>query len=726
MGVFVRELAVLYEAYASGNSSPLSTAPVQYVDFAVSEREWLQGEVLDQQSAYWKKKLSGAPSLLELPTDHPRPALQSFRGADYPVSISADVTGGLKELCGQERATLFMGLLAVFKVLLYRYTNQPDIVVGVPVSGRNKPGFDEALGCFVNTLALRAELSGDMTFRELLAQVRTMTLEAFDHQDLPFEKLVEAAQVGRDSSHSPLFQVMFNLQNTGATAPKLMNLELSPFEIDNGTAKFDLSLDLAETAEGLEGLINYNSDLFDAATIQRMTGHLEQLLAAVTANPAQRISELSLLTRAEEQLQVEWNRTDKVYPQPHCIHQIFEEQVARTPNAPALYFEGESLTYDELNVRANQLAHYLRSLGVGPETLVGVFLDHSLEQIVALVGVLKAGAAYVPLEPPLPAARLSFMLADTGVPVVLTVQALAGSLTGTNVQVVCMDGVAEELARQSASNPSTAVGPDNLAYVIYTSGSTGQPKGAMLHHRAACNRLIWGIKEYSFDSTDSILYQAPLSFDVSVSETFSSLLSGARLVITRPGGLQDSAYMAKLIAEQHVTHLDMVPSMLQILLDEEDIERCNSLRIIISGAEALTAEMLDRFHARTKALIANHYGPTETAMDVTWWVCERGSERRVVPIGKPEANTQCYVLDQWGGQVPVGVSGELYVGGVQVGRGYVGRPELTAERFVPDPFGAVSGGRLYRTGDLVRRLADGNLEYLGRSGPSGEAAWPSH
>ncbi|HET6977261.1 MAG TPA: amino acid adenylation domain-containing protein [Pyrinomonadaceae bacterium] len=714
MGVFVRELAVLYEAYASDNPTPFSTAPVQYVDFAVAEREWLQGEVFNQQSAYWRKKLSGAPSLLELPTDHPRPALQSFRGADYPVSISVEVAGRLKEICGQERATLFMGLLAVFKVLLYRYTNQPDLVVGVPVSGRNKPGFDEALGCFVNTLALRTELSGDMTFRELLAQVRDLTLEAFDHQDLPFEKLVEAAQATRDISYSPLFQVMFNLQNTAAMTPQLKYLELSPFEIDNGTAKFDLSLDLTETASGLAGLINYNLDLFDAATIQRMAGHFEQLLAAVTANPAQRISRLSLLTPAEAQLHAEWNRTDKVYSQPQCIHQIFEEQAALTPNAPALYFEGESLTYAELNTRANQLAHYLRSLGVGPDTLVGVSIEHSLEQIVALVGVLKAGAAYVPLEPTLPAARLSFMLADTAVPVVLTVQALAESLAGANVQVVCIDGVAEELAAQSASNPSTAVGRDNLAYVIYTSGSTGQPKGAMVHHRAACNRLLWAIKEYGFDSTDAILHQAPLSFDVSVSSTFTSLLSGARLVITRPGGNQDSAYLVKLIAEQRVTHMDFVPSMLQILLDEEGSERCDSLRIIISGAEALTAEMLDRFYARTDAQIANHYGPTETAMDLVSCVCDRDSERRVVPIGRPNANTQCYVLDQCGGQLPVGVSGELYLGGVQVGRGYVGRPELTAERFVPDPFGTVNGGRLYRTGDLVRRLADGTLEYLGR------------
>lgn len=712
IGVFVRELAVLYESYASGNPAPLAGAPVQYVDFAVAQREWLQGEVLDKQSAYWKKKLSGAPSLLELPTDHPRPALQSFRGADYPVSISAEVTGGLKELCGQERATLFMGLLAVFKVLLYRYTNQPDIVVGVPVSGRNKPGFDESLGCFVNTLALRTELSGDMTFRELLAQMRAMTLEAFDHQDLPFEKLVEAAQAVRDISHSPLFQVMFNLQNTGAMAPKLMNLELSPFEIDDGTAKFDLTLDLAETVDGLAGLINYNSDLFEAATIQRMTGHFGQLLAAVTANPAQRISALPLLTPAEEQLQVEWNRTDKVYPPPHCLHHLFEEQVARTPNAPALYFKGESLTYDELNARANQLAHYLLSLGVGPETLVGVFLDHSLEQMVALLGVLKTGAAYVPLEPTLPAARLSFMLADTGVPVVLTVQALAESLAGTNMQVVCMGGVAEELAGQSASNPSTAVGPDNLAYVIYTSGSTGQPKGVMVPHRALCNHMAWMQQRFTLTAADRVIQKTPFSFDASVWEFYAPLLTGAQLVMAEPGGHADPGYLVQLIKEQKVTILQLVPTLLERLQEEAGVEQCVSLRRVFCGGEALSVSLAERFREKLGAELCNLYGPTEVTIDATYWECEAG--RSSIPIGKPVANTQCYVLDQWGGQVPVGVSGELYLGGVQVGRGYVGRPELTAERFVPDPFGAVSGGRLYRTGDLVRRLVDGNLEYLGR------------
>lgn len=715
LGILLHELAALYEAFATGNPSPLSTVPVQYVDFAVWQRQWLQGEVLDKQVTYWKKKLSGAPNLLELPTDRPRPAMQSFRGAKYPLSISPDLIDVLKELCGHERATLFMGLLAAFKLLLYRYTNQPDIVVGVPITGRNRPEFEETIGSFVNTLGLRTGLSGDMTFSELLAQVCVTTLEAFDHQDLPFEKLIEVVQPVRDISHTPLFQVMFNLRNIGTLTPKLMSLELTAFEIDNGTTKFDLIFDLAETEEGLKGSIDYNSDLFDTSTIQRMAGHFQHLLEAVAANPRQRISDLHLLTPAEEkQLQVEWNLTDKVYPQPPCIHQIFEEQVERTPDAPALVFEDESLTYNELNGRANQLAHYLRSLGVGTETLVGVLMERSPELIVALMGILKAGSAYVPLDTTLPAARLSFMLADTGARVVLTQQALAESLAGASAQVVCLDGANEELERQSADNPATDVQAENLAYVIYTSGSTGHPKGAMLHHRGVRNRLLWGITDYGLGSTDAVLYKTPLSFDVSVWEIFAPLLSGARLIVARPGGHQDSAYLIKLMAEQHVTHVDFVPSMLQVFLDEEGLERCSGLKLVTCAGEALTVELRDRFYARTQARMYNLYGPTEASLAVTYKLCERTDTERVIPIGRPMNNVRIYLLDQSLRPVPVGIPGELHIGGTAPGRGYLNRPDLTAAKFIPDPFSGSGGGRLYKTGDLARYQTDGAIQFLGR------------
>jgi amino acid adenylation domain-containing protein len=714
MGIFVRELAALYEAYATGKPSPLSDVPVQYVGFAAWQRRWLKGEVLDKQIAYWKKTLAGAPSLLELPTDHPRPAMQSFHGAKHPLSISPDLTDALRTLCEHERATLFMALLAVFNVLLYRYTYQSDIVTGVPITGRNRPGLEESIGFFVNTLALRTRLSGDATFRDLLAQVRVMTLEAYDHQDLPFEKLVEIMQPERDISHTPLFQVMFNLQNLGTPAPKLMNLKLTPFEIDNGTTKFDLTLDLVATAEGLKGSIDYNSDLFDVATIQRMAGHFQNLLAAVIVNPLQRISDLPLLTAAEEKLQREWNLTDEVYPQPPCIHQIFEEQVVRTPHAPALVFEDESLTYAELNARANQVARYLRTLGVGPEIPVGVLLERSPELIVGLLGILKAGAAYVPLDTTLPDARLSFLLADTAAPVVLTQQALAGRLAGESAQVVCLDGTVDEIERQSEANPLIEVSEENLAYVIYTSGSTGQPKGAMLHHRGVRNRLLWGITEYGLGSSDAVLYKTPLSFDVSVWEIFAPLLSGARLIVARPGGHQDSAYQIKLIAEQQVTHVDFVPSMLQVFLDEEGLERCSSLKLITCAGEALTMELRDRFYARTKAGMYNLYGPTEASLAVTYHLCERAGAEKTIPIGRPMRNARIYLLDQNLRSVPVGIPGELYIGGVAPGRGYLKRADLTADKFIPDPFSERGGERLYKTGDLARYQLDGAIQFLGR------------
>ncbi|HKG81367.1 MAG TPA: amino acid adenylation domain-containing protein, partial [Pyrinomonadaceae bacterium] len=723
MGIFIRELAVLYEAYANGNPTPLAGAPVQYVDFAVAQREWLQGELLDKQSAYWKKKLRGAPSLLELPTDRPRPAAQSLRGASYPVSISADLTGALKEICGQERATLFMGLLALFKVLLYRYTNQSDIVVGVPVSGRNKPGFDEALGCFVNTLALRTELSGDLTFRELLAQVRVLTLEAFDHQDLPFEKLVEAAQAVRDISHSPLFQVMFNLQNTGAAAPQLMNLELSPFEIDNGTAKFDLTLDLTETAEGLEGLFNYNSDLFNAATIQRMTGHFEQLLAAVKANPAQRISALSLLTPAEEQLQVEWNRTEKVYPQSHCIHQIFENQVKRSPTAPALVVEGESLTYSELNARANQLAHYLRSLGVGPEVLVGLHVGRSVEMVVAVLGILKAGGAYLPLDPSYPTERLSFMLDDAQVPVLITGENVPEGLVSERVKVVVLEEELKRIEQEPDENlTGIAVVPQNLAYVIYTSGSTGRPKGVLITHRAVVNHNFGVAALYGLHPHDRVLQFASLSFDVAVEEMFPTWLRGGCVVLRPEGVLSSHTAFFEFLHKERISVVNLTTPYWNELMAEAartGVRVNGSLRLAAVGGEIGLPEgfAFARKQVGEGVRLMNVYGPTETTVTNTVYEVNGTAaheEAVSVPIGRPIANTQLYILDDQQRPLPVGVGGELHIGTDSIARGYLNRPEQTAEKFIPHPFSHEPGARLYKTGDVARFLSDGNVEFLGR------------
>ncbi|HEX8293413.1 MAG TPA: amino acid adenylation domain-containing protein, partial [Pyrinomonadaceae bacterium] len=715
IGIFIRELAALYEAFADGRPSPFAHPPLQYVDYALWQREQLQAGALDEQLSYWKQTLAGAPALLELPTDRPRPPAQSFSGARQELVIPRSLAEALRAVGERANATLFMTLLAAFEVLLYRYTGQPDVVVGVPVSGRDRPEIEASIGFFVNTLPLRTGLYGNPTFGELLGRVRAATLGAFDHPEVPFEKLVEVLQPNRDLSHAPLFQVLFNLQNFGAGRLEMHGLALTQIEVDTGTSKFDLTLNLTETAEGMAGWLDYNTDLFDAPTVERMAGHLLEILKGVAAGPGTRLDELSLLTpRERQELLVEWNGSREVYPHAPCLHQIFEEQVGRTPDATAVVFEGETLTYLELNRRANRLAHHLRGLGVGPEVMVGVCMERSLDLIVALMAVLKAGGAYVPLDPDYPLERLAFIREDTAAPVILTQSALAEGRSFQAAHVVRVDAQLGALAHLSDENPASGVTDENLCYVIFTSGSTGQPKGAMLHHRGVRNRLLWGIKDYRLGADDAVLYKAPLSFDVSVWEIFAPLLSGARLVVTKPGGHHDSAYLVELMAEQRVTHVDFVPSMLQVFLEEEGLERCSSLQLVTCAGEALTTELRDRFHARTDALLYNLYGPTEASLAVTYWVCSREGQERVIPIGRPMTNTSVYLLDKQLRPVPVGVSGELHIGGLAPGRGYLNRADLTADKFIPDPFSEVGGRRLYRTGDLARYQPDGAIQFLGR------------
>jgi len=714
-GVFVRELTALYEAFSQGNPSPLEELPIQYADYALWQREWLQGEVLEEHLGYWKQRLTGAPAMLELPTDRPRPAVQSYRGALHPLVLSKSLSESLKVLSQREGVTLFMTLLAAFQTLLARYTGQEDIVVGTDVANRTRVETEGLIGFFVNALVLRTDLSGDPSFRELLSRVREVTLGAYEHQDLPFEKLVEELRPERSLSRAPLFQMMFTMQNAPRSALELSGLVLCSMEVDRETAKFDLALFMSEQAEGLEGAVEYSSDLFDAATIARMLLHFQVLLEAIVADPEQRLSALPLLTDAERhQLLVEWNDTWKDYPQDQCLHELFEAQVEQTPEAVAVVFEQEQLTYRELNARANHVAHHLRSLGVRPEVLVGIMLERSIEMVVGLLGILKAGGAYVPLDATYPQERLAFMLEDAAVPVLLTEQRLLESVSRRETEVVCLDADWEQIAQESAGNPNSGVAAENLAYVIYTSGSTGKPKGAMNTHRGICNRLLWMQDAYQLTEADRVLQKTPFSFDVSVWEFFWPLLIGARLVVARPGGHQDSAYLVDLIRAQQITTLHFVPSMLQVFLEERGLERCTSLKQVMCSGEALPFELQERFFARLNAALHNLYGPTEAAVDVTFWECERESGLRIVPIGRPIANTQLYVLDRHLNPEPVGVPGELYIGGAGLARGYLNRPELTAERFIPNPFSREPGARLYRTGDLARYLADGNIEYLGR------------
>ena len=714
--VLVREVSALYDAFSRGRPSPLPELPVQYADFAAWQRRWLSGDVLDAQLGYWREKLAGAPPLLEIPTDRPRSATVSDRGGNVPFTLSAEATDALRELARREGATLYMTLLAAWQLLLSRYSGQDDVSVGTPIAGRTRVETEGLIGFFVNTLVLRTDLSGDPSFRALLGRVRETTLGAYQHQEIPFEKLVEELAPERSLSHTPLFQAMLILQNTAREALRLGDLEAEPLAGAEPTVKFDLTLAFAEAGDALSGGLAYRAELFDAETMERMLEHFRALLESVAADPDRPVSSISFLAESERRALAEWNATERPYALDSTLHSLIEAQARRTPNAVAVVFEEESLTYAELDARSNQLARRLRVLGVGAESRVGICLERSPEMVVALLAVLKAGGAYVPVDPSYPADRIAYMLADSGVAVLLTQSKLAASLPEHGARVLNLDADAAEIAAESADALDVHLSPDNLAYVIYTSGSTGRPKGAMNAHRGIVNRLLWMQEQYGLDASDVVLQKTPFSFDVSVWEFFWPLMTGARLVLARPGAHGDPAYLADVIEGQGITTLHFVPSMLQAFLDAGDVARCGSIRRVICSGEALSYETMERaLEAFLAAGVHNLYGPTEAAVDVTFWPCEPRPERRTVPIGRPVANTRIHVLDPSLNPAPIGVAGELYIGGVQVGRGYLDRPSLTAERFVPDPFSPDAGARLYRTGDRARWTARGEVEYLGRA-----------
>ncbi|MBA3947501.1 MAG: amino acid adenylation domain-containing protein, partial [Herpetosiphonaceae bacterium] len=675
----------------------------------------LTGAVRDQQLAYWQQQLAGPLPVLDLPTDHPRPAIQTFHGATVSLMLPPALATALTQFSQEAEATLFMTLLAAFQTLLYRYSGQTDLLIGSPIAGRTRAETEGLIGFFVNTLVLRTDLGGNPSFRELLARVRDMALQAYAHQDLPFEMVVEAVQPARDLSRSPLFQVMVVFQNLPPTTLNLPDLQLTQLAVIPPIAKFDLTLTLTENQEGLGAHLEYNTELFEAATMERLLTHFHTLLDGIVADPDQRLASLPLLPQAQwEQVVHSWNDTAVPYP-PAFIHRLFEQQVEQTPDAVALVFETQQLSYRELNRRANRLAHYLQARGVGPEVRVGICMHRSCELVIGLLAILKAGGAYVPLDPSYPAERLAYMLADSHVAVILTQQELVAVLPTQTAPVVCLDTDASLRADLSATNPTPPLAPNNLAYVIYTSGSTGQPKGAMNTHRAISNRLQWMQAAYHIDATDRVLQKTPCSFDVSVWEFFWPLMTGACLVIAKPEGHKDSAYLVALIQTTAITTLHFVPSMLQVFLDEPQVTQCTSLRQVICSGEALSLEQQTRCLGQVpQAALHNLYGPTEAAVDVTWWTCDVKEQHNSVPIGRPISNTQIYVLDQHFQPMPAGVPGELYIGGVNLGRGYFDQPTLTAERFVPDPFSTTLGARLYRTGDLARWLPDGVVEYLGR------------
>ncbi|HQC96506.1 MAG TPA: amino acid adenylation domain-containing protein, partial [Aquabacterium sp.] len=713
--VLFDEVAALYAAHVEGRPSPLPPLQIQYADFAHWQREWQAGEILRGQLSYWTEQLAGAPALLALPTDRPRPVVQTYAGATRLFEVPAEVLAGLNALAQQHSATLFMTLAAAFDVLLARYSGQRDICIGTPVANRNRPELEPLIGCFVNTLVLRNRVDVAEPFTGLLAQVRDTALGAYAHQDLPFEQLVDELKLERQVSHAPLFQVMLVLQNLPQGALQLPGLSLEPVATGNATAKFDLTLTFHEEDGRLHCAFEYNTDLFDAGTIERMAGHLQALLAGIVADAGCAIGELPMLAQAERrQLLLEWNDTATLYDGPATIQGLFEQQVRRTGAHTALVYEGIELSYEALNAQANRLAHHLLELGVGADVRVGICAERSVGMVLGLLAILKAGGAYVPLDPAYPAERLAYMVQDAAPAVLLTQSHLRAQLPLLDCPVLCLDSEAPAWAGLDAGNPPLRVLGSNLAYVIYTSGSTGRPKGAGIDHAGIVNRLQWMQQAYGLHAADRVLQKTPFSFDVSVWEFFWPLMSGATLVLARPGGHQDVAYLCGLIQAQAVTTLHFVPPMLEVFLNTADADRCRSVRQVMCSGQALPLEVQQRFLRQLPwSQLHNLYGPTEASVDVTAWACRADSGLACVPIGRPIANIQIHVLDALGQPVPAGVSGELHIAGVGLARGYLGRPGLTAQKFVPNPFGA-PGSRMYRSGDLVRYLPDGAIEYLGR------------
>ena len=707
--ILLNELGALYQAAMDGRTSPLPELSIQYADFAEWQREWLQGEVLDQQLEYWRKHLTGAPPSLGLPTDRPRPAGQSFSGARESFTVSRDLSARLVELSRRENATLFMTLLTAFYVLLYRYTGEPDIVVGTPVANRNRKELESLIGFFVNTLALRADLSGDPAFRELLAQVREVSLGAYAHQELPFEMVVEELSPIRDPSRNPLFQVMFALQNVPDVASQSLDLSITPLDIKTARAQFDLILDVIEFGGQLHLAFVYNTDLFDASTIQLMAAHFKVLLAGVVAHPGQTIEALPLLTAAElRQLLIGWNETAKELKGEVCIHGLFEQQVERSPAAIALVFEERRMTYEELNQRSNKLAHYFLAERVGPEMFVGLMLERSPEMIVALLAIVKAGGACVPLDPAAPPARLSYMLDDARISMVVTEQRLANRLpVSEDLRVICIDEDDGKISRHADHNPPCFTSGDNAVYVTYTSGSTGAPKGVVSVHRGLCNVVAAFVESFAIGPESCVLQFASLTFDASMEEIFTALTTGARLCLVSLETGLSGRQLIEYARAHEVTVATLPPSMLAVLTPED----WPMLETVVAAGERCPAEIAARW-SRGRRFI-NGYGPTEATIGCILYEHD-GTQAGDPPIGRPISNTLVYLLDQHLNPVPVGAAGELHIGGVGVVRGYLGRAGLTAERFIPDPFSATPGARLYKTGDLARYLPDGNIRFLGR------------
>ena len=707
-GIILDELATFYDAFCRNEQPNLPALSIQYADYALWQREWLAGDTLQCQLDYWQNQLAGELSPLQLPTDRPRPAVKTHRGAVVSEVLSAQLTAQLSTLGQQTGTTPFMLLLAAFQVLLHRYTAQEDILVGTPIANRQQPELEGLVGFFVNTLVLRSEIDGWQSFRHLLAQVRQMATSAYDHQDVPFEKLVELLQPARNLSYDPLFQVMFTYQEEGVGKRPLSNLTIAPLNLDNGMAQFDLTLSVSRERDQFHCTLNYNSDLFMPETMQRMLGHWQTLLAGIAANPDCPIGQLPLLTPSEQQqILVTWNGTAVPLPEAQFSHELIAQWASKTPDAPALIMGQQQMSYEELNGRANQLAHALQAQGIGPEKKVGIFINRSFEMVIALLAVFKAGGAYVPLDPAYPADRLGYMVADANLAIILTSERLLPNLPLGRLPTLCLDRDWEgQIAHQPNHNPASSVALDNLAYVIYTSGSTGRPKGVGVTHRGLVNLGQALGQQFDISPQSRVLQFASFSFDASVAEIIEALQNGAALVLADKDDLLMGSSFVQLMQKQEVSIATLPPSALALLSPDE----FPALRTIISAGEACSAEIVAKWAVGRQ--FVNGYGPTEGTVGATTAVLTADNTTPV--IGHPLPNYQIYLLSLQLQPVPQGVAGEIHIAGRGLARGYLNRPDLTAEKFIPNPFSPNMGERLYKTGDLARYLPDGRIEYLGR------------
>jgi aspartate racemase len=717
MGIFHTELMEHYDAFAKGRPWPLPELPIQYADYAIWHRQWFQGAAYDSQLSYWKQRFETLPPVLELPADHSRTSLQTYRayrGTQQTLRLSKELTRKVNEFCRREEATPFMTLLAAFKTLLHRYTGEEDIVVGSPIAGRCMAETEALIGLFINVLALRVSVSGDPTFRELLGRVKDAALGAYANQDLPFETLVREVQPDRTLTHNPIFQVMFVLQNEPIPPLEFGGLAINHVQVNNVTTNFDLTLDIVERGGEFNIKFEANADLFEPETITRMMGHFETLVAGILDDPTRRVSELPLLTAEERrELLVDWTNTKVDYPAQASIQHLFEEQAAASPDALAIVSVEGRLTYRDLNTRANCLGHYLRRCGVASETRVGICLERSPDLLVALLAILKAGGAYVPLDPTYPAARLQLMIEDAEVPVILTKQNLAGGLPLKVAQIICLDELASEIAKESTEDLAGITTGGNLAYVIFTSGSTGRPKGVAVTHQNVL-RLVKNSNYASFSADEVFLQFAPISFDASTFEIWGSLLNGARLALMPPGNASLKE-LGNALRQFKITTLWLTAGLFHLMVDNH-LDDLRGLRQLLAGGDVLSVPHVHKVLKELKdCRLINGYGPTEnTTFTCCFPITSPNSINGTVPIGKPISNTYVYVLDGHMNPVPINVAGELFIGGDGLARDYLNRPLLTNEKFIRDPFSSKPDSRLYRSGDMVRYRPGGNIEFLGR------------